>query len=224
MREQVDLTLESLRSSWLLVAAWLPRILVAVLLLIVGWLVARLVQRGVVKLLRLLRLEAAAEQTGVDDFLVRGGVRFTVVTLVGQIFYWLLLLIFTVTVLNLLGITTGPALMERMASYVPNLVAALAVLVFGAMAARFTGGFVEAYLGNVGMQGGRNIGLLVQTALLAFVLVLALEQLGIALTLLTSAFQLAFGGLCLALALAFGLGGRTWAASILSRNREGARR
>jgi hypothetical protein len=219
MREQFGLILESLRESWLLVGAWLPRLLVAVLLLLVGWLLARGAQRAVVRLLRLLGLESAAERTGVDDFLVRGGVRFTAVTLVGQFFYWTLLLIFTVAVFNVLGLTMGPELMGRLTQYVPNLVAALAVLVFGSMAARFIGGFVEAYLGNVGMRGGDTIGILVQIALMAFVAILALEQLGIAVNLLTSAFELAFGGLCLALALAFGLGGRTWAKSILERTR-----
>jgi hypothetical protein len=219
MREQFGLILESLRSSWLLVAAWLPRILVAVILLLIGWLLARGVQRAVVKLLRLLRLEAAAERTGVDDFLVRGGVRFTVVTLIGQVFYWTLLLIFTVAIFNVLGLAMGPELMERLARYVPNVVAALAVLVFGSMAARFIRGFVDAYLGNVGMKGGGSIGVLVEIAMMAFVAVLALEQLGIAVNLLASAFLLAFGGLCLTLALAFGLGGRGWAESILERNR-----
>jgi len=221
MREQFTLILEALRNSWLMVAAWLPRVLVAVLLLIIGWLVARGVQRLVLWLLRLLRLEAAAERTGLDDFLVRGGVRLTVVTLVGQIFYWGLLLIFTVTVFNVLGLTMGPELMDRLTRFVPNVVAALIVLVFGTLAARFIRGLVEAYLGNVGMKGGASIGLLVQGALLAFVAVLALEQLGIAVNLLVSAFQLAFGGLCLALALAFGLGGRAWAESILERKRSG---
>lgn len=221
MREQFTLILEALRNSWLMVAAWLPRVLVAVLLLIIGWLVARGVRRLVLWLLRLLRLEAAAERTGLDDFLVRGGVRLTVVTLVGQIFYWGLLLIFTVTVFNVLGLTMGPELMDRLTRFVPNVVAALIVLVFGTLAARFIRGFVEAYLGNVGMKGGTSIGLLVQGALLAFVAVLALEQLGIAVNLLVSAFQLAFGGLCLALALAFGLGGRAWAESILERKRSG---
>ena len=219
MREEFGLIVESLRNSWLVIGTWLPRVLVALLLLLVGWLLARGVQRLVVKLLRLARLESAAERTGVDDFLVRGGVRFTVVTLIGQICYWTLLLMFTVAVFNVLGLTMGPEAMERAARYVPNVVAALAVLVFGSIIARFIRGFVEAYLGNVGMKGGHNIGLLVQIALMAFVAVLALEQLGIAVTLLTSAFQLAFGGLCLGLALAFGLGGRTWAESILERTR-----
>jgi hypothetical protein len=210
---------DSLRDSWYFIGAWLPRVLAALVLLLVGWLLARAVQKGIVRLLRLLRLESAAEQTGVDDFLVRGGIRFTVVTLIGQVFYWTLLLLFTIAVFNVLGLTTGQALMERVAHYVPNLVAALAVLVFGAMAARFIRGFVEAYLGNVGMKGGSAIGILVQIAMLAFVAVLALEQLGIAVNLLASAFLLAFGGLCLALALAFGLGGKGWAESILERKR-----
>jgi hypothetical protein len=88
MREQFNLILDSLQTSWFQIAAYLPRVLTAIVLLILGWLIARTVQRLVVRLLRLARLEAAAEQTGVDDFLVRGGVRFTVVTLIGEIFYW----------------------------------------------------------------------------------------------------------------------------------------
>lgn len=219
MREELVLILDSLRNSWFLVSALFPRLLIGAILLLIGWLLARGTQRLVVKLLRLLRFEAAAEHTGVDDFLVRGGVRFTVVTLVGQVFYWSLLLMFTVAVFNVLGLTMGPELMERLARHVPSVVAALAVLVFGSLAARFIGGFVSAYLGNVGVKSSANIGLLVQGTLFAFVAVLALEQLGIAVNLLTSAFQLAFGGLCLALALAFGLGGRAWAESILARTR-----
>ncbi len=219
MRDEFALILESLRSSWILISAWLPRTLVAAILLLVGWLLARGLRNLVVKLMRLARLEAAAEQTGVDDFLVRGGVRFTVVTLVGQIVYWTLILMFTVAAFNLLGLTVGPELKDRLAQYVPKVVAALAIFVFGAVGARFIRGLVDAYLGNVGMKGAATIAMLIQGALLAFVAVLALEQLGLAVTVLTSAFQLAFGGMCLALALAFGLGGRAWAESILERNR-----
>ncbi len=217
MREQFSLILESLQSSWFQIAAFLPRALTAVVLLIIGWLIARTVQRIVVRLLRLARLEAAAEQTGVDDFLVRGGVRFTVVTLIGEMFYWGLLLIFAVAVFNLIGLTMSPDSLDRLANYVPNVMAALVVLVFGSLGARLIRGLVEAYLGNVGVKGSARIGMLVQGALLAFVVILALEQLRIDVKLLASAFQLAFGGICLALAIAFGLGGRNWAESILER-------
>lgn len=219
MRDDITLILESLRNSWNQLATWFPRLLVVALLLILGWLLARGVQRVVVRLLRLLRLESAAEHSGVEDFLVRGGVRLTLVTLIGQIFYWSVMLVVTVAIFNVLGLTMGPAMMDRIAAYGPNLVAALAVLVFGALGARFIRGLVEAYLENVGVKGVAQIGLMVQGALLAFVMILALEQLGLGVNLLTSAFQLAFGGLCLGLALAFGLGGRTWAESILERTK-----
>jgi mechanosensitive ion channel-like protein len=217
MREQFDLILDSLQSSWFQIAAYLPRVLTAIVLLLLGWLIARTVQRVVVRLLRLARLEAAAEQTGVDDFLVRGGVRFTVVTLIGEIFYWGLLLIFAVAVFNLIGLTMSPESVARLTSYVPNVMAALVVLVFGSLGARLIRGLVVAYLGNVGVKGSDRIGFLVQAALVAFVVLLALEQLRIDVKLLASAFQLAFGGICLALAIAFGLGGRNWAESILER-------
>ena len=217
MREQFDLILDSLQTSWFQIAAYLPRVLTAIVLLILGWLIARTVQRVVVRLLRLARLEAAAEQTGVDDFLVRGGVRFTVVTLIGEIFYWGLLLIFAVAVFNLIGLTMSPESVARLTSYVPNVMAALVVLIFGSLGARLIRGLVVAYLGNVGVKGSERIGFLVQAALVGFVVLLALEQLRIDVKLLASAFQLAFGGFCLALALAFGLGGRNWAESILER-------
>lgn len=217
MREQFNLILDSLQRSWFQIAAYLPRVLTAIVLLILGWLIARTVQRVVVRLLRLARLEAAAEQTGVDDFLVRGGVRFTVVTLIGEIFYWGLLLIFAVAVFNLIGLTMSPESVTRLTSYVPNVMAALVVLIFGSLGARLIRGLVVAYLGNVGVKGSERIGYLVQAALVAFVVILALEQLRIDVKLLASAFQLAFGGICLALAIAFGLGGRNWAESILDR-------
>jgi hypothetical protein len=217
MREQFDLILDSLQSSWFQIAAYLPRVLTAILLLLLGWLIARTVQRVVVRLLRLARLEAAAEQTGVDDFLVRGGVRFTVVTLIGEILYWGLLLIFAIAVFNLIGLTMSQESVTRLTSYVPNVMAALVVLIFGSLGARLIRGLVVAYLGNVGVKGSDRIGFLVQGALVAFVVILALEQLRIDVKLLASAFQLAFGGICLALAIAFGLGGRNWAESILER-------
>jgi hypothetical protein len=217
MREQFDLILDSLQSSWFQITAYFPRVLTAIVLLILGWLIARTVQRVVVRLLRLARLEAAAEQTGVDDFLVRGGVRFTVVTLIGEIFYWGLILIVAVAVFNLIGLTMSPESVARLTSYVPNVMAALVVLIVGSLGARLIRGLVVAYLGNVGVKGSERIGILVQAALVAFVVLLALEQLRIDVKLLASAFQLAFGGICLALAIAFGLGGRNWAESILER-------
>jgi len=139
MRQQFDLILDSLQNSWFQVAALLPRLVAAVLLLLVGWLLARLVQRLAVRLMRLVRLDAAAEHTGVDDFLVRGGVRLTIVTLVGQILYWGLILIFAVGILmsmSLFGIvlarSLGSARMAAAAGQAAGAVTAVASVALGA--------------------------------------------------------------------------------------------
>ena len=219
MRTELSLILESLRQSALQIGRFAPRVLIAIGLLVIGWLIARGVRWVVVRGLRLARLETAAERTGLDDFLLRGGVRFTIVTLVGETIYWGILLVFALAVFDLLGLAMSQDVVERLGGYVPNLGAALMVLIFGSLLARFARGVVVAYLNIVGFKETASVGLLVHGALIAFVVILALEQLGMAVTLLTSAFQLAFGGLCLGLALAFGLGGRAWAESILERTR-----
>jgi hypothetical protein len=218
MREQFAQILESLGDSWNQVITVTPRVLTAILLLLLGWLIARTVQRTAVRLLRRLGLEAAAENSRVDDFLVRGGVRFTVVTLIGEILYWGLLMIFVLTVFNLSGISMGPDFVEQIASFIPRIVAAVLVLLFGTLGARLLGGLVGAYLANIGVRESAGVGATVQWVFLAFIGLLAAQQLGIEVSLLASVFQMAFGAVCLALALAFGLGGRTWAESVLQRS------
>ena len=219
MRDEFGLILESLQNSWYQIARITPRIVVALLLLAVGWALARAAEWLVVLVLRRVRVEEAAEHTGLDDFLLRGGVRFTLVTLVGRTLYWGILLMFSLAMINVLGLSMGTDVMTRLSGYLPNVVVGVIVLVFGSLGARFVRGLVEAYLNNVGVKEAGSLGLVVHGALMAFVVILALEQLEIDVGLLSSAFQLAFGGLCLGLALAFGLGGRAWAESILERTR-----
>ncbi len=219
MRDQFLQILHGLQESWYQIAAFVPRLVVGAVLLILGWLLARALERLAVRVLRMARIDVAAERSGLDDFLLRGGVRFTIVTLLGKALYWGVLLVISFVVFNVLGLTMGPALLDRLTTFLPDLVAALLVMAFGSLGARFIRGMAEAYLNNIGIAGGDTIALLVQGALMIFVGVLALEQLGINTALLVSAFQLAFGAFCLAMALAFGLGGRKWAEAILERTR-----
>jgi hypothetical protein len=167
--------------------------------------------------LRFARLETVAERAGIEDFLLRGGVRFTAVALIGQLVYWGILLIAALAVFNVLGLPVSSTLLEEVAGYLPNVLVAVIIVVFGTLLARVIRGALLTYLNNVGVQGAQAVGWLAELAVLAFVATLALSQLQLGGQVLVSAFQLAFGGFCLALALAFGLGGRDWAAGILSR-------
>lgn len=219
MQNQFDLTLDALTKAWWMIVEYLPRLLSAAALLIVGWIVARGARWITVKTLRLLRLDEASESTGFEDFLMRGGVRFTMVTLIGQTIYALVLLVFIVATGSILGLAVGPEARTSVAAYLPNIATALIVLIVGSIGARVIRRLLEAYLNNIGVRSTATIGILVHLGLLAFVAILAMEQLGMAVSLLASVFQLAFGGVCLALALAFGHGGRAWAEEIIERAR-----
>lgn len=211
----------SLEPLWIDISEFSPRLLGAVALLLVGWLVAKLLRRVSIRTMRLLRLDIAAEKAGVEDFLVQGGVRYTAVTLLGHLVYWVILFAAVLSALNVLGLQTADALLHRIVLYIPNVVIAVLVLLFGGLLSKFARGASFAYLNNIGIEGAAFLSLVMQWAILIFATLVALEQLGIAGQILVSAFQIAFGAFCLALALAFGFGGRRWAERVLSKVSKG---
>ena len=209
--------LASLERQWSAFTAALPEVLLAVVLLFAGWLLAKLVRRLAIRLLRAIRFDVLSERAGIEDFLVQGGVRFTTVTLLGSALYWMILLGIFVALLDSLGVRAAGDLFARMVNYLPNVLLAVGILVFGSLLARILGGVVYTYLNNIGSSAAEPIGAVARLAVLAFVLFMAAEQLAIQSQVLVSAFQIAFAALCFALALAFGLGGREWAASVMNR-------
>jgi hypothetical protein len=209
--------LSSLRHTVGEVAAFLPDLALAILLLIAGWLFARVVRRLAVRVLRWFQVDQLAERSGADDFLVRGGVEVTTVTLIAGTLYWLILAVVFIVLLEALGLQTADLLLARLSVFIPNLILAIGILVFGSLLARVIGGLVYSYLSNIGSAAAEAIGALARYALLVFVLLMAAEQLAIQTAILVSAFQIAFAAVCLAAALAFGLGGRDWAAGVISR-------
>jgi hypothetical protein len=209
--------LASLERQWAVFVAALPDLALAFALLVVGWLLAKLVRRVSVRFFRAIRLDVLAERAGIEDFLIQGGVNFTTVTLLAGALYWMILLGMFVALLDALGVQAAGDLFARMVAYLPNVLLAVGILVFGSLLARILGGLTYTYLSNIGSTAAEPISALARVALLAFVLFTAAEQLAIESRVLVSAFQIAFSALCLALALAFGLGGRDWAASIIDR-------
>lgn len=207
----------SLRETWSRILGFVPDILLALALLVAGWLVARFLRRLCLRGLRLLHIDDLAERSGFEDFLVRGGVEVTAVTLVSNAVYWAVLLAVFLTLLDALGLRAANVLLERIGGFLPNLVVAIGILVFGSLLARIAGGLVFSYLSNVGTPSAAPVGALTRYALLAFVVFMAAEQLTIRSEVLVSGFQIAFAAICLAGALAFGLGGRDWAADVIAR-------
>lgn len=220
MQQQLDVFVSSLTSFWTQLAAFVPQLLAALLLLFVGWLFANLVRTGVTKLLDVLRFDGLAEKTGIEAFLKQGNIELSLSRLLAKLAYWVVILIVVVTVANSLGLHIVADLFNKIVLYIPNIIVAILVLVFGILVARFINRMVFAYLNNIGVQGALTISTLSEYAVIIFVVFVALEQLQIGTSLLTAAFQIGFGAIGLAFALAFGLGGREWAANVIKKMTE----
>jgi hypothetical protein len=208
---------QSLQRQWTRLLDVMPDIALAVVLLTVGWLLAKLVRKAAIRVLRTVKVDEFAERAGFDDFLIQGGIRYTTVTLVAGALYWMVLLGVFVALLDALGVNAAGELFGRMVNYLPNLMMAVGILVFGSLFSRVIGSLVFSYLSNIGSTAAEPIGALARYALLVFVVFMAAEQLAIGSAVLVSAFQIAFAAVCLAAALAFGLGGREWAARVIDK-------
>lgn len=221
MQPQFDVFVSSFNSVITQVADMLPKVLVALVLLFLGWLLAKAVRSGVRRLLTLAHFDRLAEKTGVEEFLKHGEMHITFAGIISEVVYWLVLLVLLVTISSGLGLTAVADLFNRVALYLPNIIVAVFILIFGTLLARFINRMVFAWLRNLGVDGALAISTIAEYGVQVFALFVALEQLAIATHLLTTAFAILFGAVCLALALAFGLGGRDWAARVIDRMSKG---
>lgn len=215
--EKVDMLLEPIRVVLAQIGAFLPRLALAVAVLLVGWVVARMARFAVVKGLRAINFNVLTERAGTDGFLQQGGIRSDTTDIFGALVYWLVLLATLVIAFNGLGLTNITDLLGQLLVFVPKLIVALLILVLGAYFARFVGGAVYMYCKNEGLQDAALLGKIAQYAIVTFIVLIALDQANVGGAIIRQSFLIILAGIVLALALAFGLGGQRWAADLLER-------
>lgn len=215
--QDVDMLLEPARAALLQIVAFLPRLAVALVVLVLGFLVAKAVRFALEKALRAVNFHIVTQRAGMDGFLQQGGLVHDTVGLVGVFAYWLVILAALIIAFNGLGLSYVTDLLSQVMLFVPKVVVALLILAFGAYFARFVGHAVQGYCRKIGIRDGDSLGRLAQYAIVAFVLMIALDQVNIGGALVRQTFLIILAGVVFALALAFGLGGKNWAASRLER-------
>jgi len=212
MDTQIDLFLSALQTFWGEIAIFLPKLLAALLLMVLGWLLARVLRAGMRRGLEVLGFGRMAEKSGLEALIKQGGVDLSLAGIIAGTTYWLVLLVVAVSAANSLGLDSLAGLANKVIVYLPKIVVAILILVFGTLLARVVNRLVFAWLNTAKFAGALSVSTGAEYAVQVFALFLALEQIEIGTTLLTVAFSIVFGGIVLALALAFGLGGRDWAA------------
>lgn len=215
--DRLDLSLEPLRIFLLRVADFVPRLALALVVVIVGWLLAKAARFAIVRGLRAINFHVVTQRAGLDGFLRDGGIRTDITDILGLMVYWLVILGALVIAFNSLGLTYVTDLLGRVILFVPKVMVALLVLAFGAYFARFIANAITAYCKNVHIQDAELLGRLGQYAILTFVVLIALDQVNIGGDIVRQSFLIILAGVIFALALAFGLGGKEWAAELLER-------
>lgn len=197
-------------------AGWLPTLAGVLILLLMGWLVARLSQAALSRLLRRLGLDRLAERAGATHVLTELGWQPSAARLVARVVYWLILLLFLLAAAESLGWRGVVEAFRSLVSYLPNVVAAALILLMGGFVARLVGDSVGALAKRSGMSAGPLVGQGVMYVLLLLVAILALEQLGVETRLLTTVIVVLLAATALALALSFGIGSRHLARNIMA--------
>ncbi|HCU53046.1 MAG TPA: hypothetical protein DIC36_01740 [Gammaproteobacteria bacterium] len=215
--EQVNLALEPLRVFLIQIGEFLPKLALAVVVLIAGWLIAKVVRFAVVRSLKAVNLNILTDRAGIDDFLKHGGLKADTSGLLAQILYWLVVLAALMVAFNTLGLAYVTDLIGRVVLFIPKVFVAVLILAFGAYFARFLATSVSTYCKNVGIQDADILSRITLYAVIVFVVVIALDQVNIGGDIIRLSFLILLSGLVLALSIAFGLGGQKWAASTLDR-------
>jgi len=215
--QSIDMLLVTTREFLHQIAAFLPRLALALAVLAVGWLLAKAVRFAVEKGLRAVNFGVLTERAGTDHFLQQGGLRGDTTTLFGLFAYWVVILAAVIIAFNGLGLTYITDLLQRAELFAPKVLVAMLVVVFGSYFARFVGGAVHTYCADAHIPDADILGNIARYLIMTFVVMIALSQVEVGGDIVQRTFLILLAGLVLALALAFGLGGKDWAAAMLDR-------
>ena len=193
----------------------IPRIIGFAFVLIVGWIVASLLGRGVEALLHAVRFNDLARRSGFADFVQKMGVKDDSAGVIASIVKWFVRLITLVVAFDTLGLPAVSGVLQQLLLWLPNLVVALVVLVIGGLAANALSQLVRGATAEAGFSNPDMLATVAKVAVWGFTIVVAVNQLGIATTLITTLLVGIVGAFTIAFGLAFGLGGRDRAAQLL---------
>ena len=198
------------------ISQFLVNVLLVVIILIIGWIIAKIIKTLVTKLLRAIKLDQLSDRIDLDSILAKGGISYSLSELIGVICYWLALLITFVVAVNAIGLTVAADLLNRIVLYVPNIIAAVFILILGMFVATLLSNIVKTAANNAGVSQAKLLGKVVEVVVIIFAGVITLEQLGIATKIIELAITVVLASLGLGAALAFGLGCRDLAAKYIS--------
>jgi hypothetical protein len=191
---------------------FIPGFFGAAVVLIAGYLLAKAVQKGVLRLLRRVHLNEVLRKGGVMHAADRPGTHFNPTRVIASLIFWFVMFTVVLVAANALGVNSLAQVFSELVGYIPSVGAAIVIVILGIVLGDVVGGLIHAGTGS--LQGGPTLARAGKGGVIILAVVMALQQLGVATNIVTTAFAIIFGAFALALALSFGLGNRELAGEI----------
>jgi len=211
-----DVVINSLSQVGEKTVGFIPNIVGAIFILLIGWLVARAVQAGLSHFFKLIGVNKLAEKTNIDMALRKAHIKKTISEIIARIFFWIIFLIFFTSAFSTLGLDVVARSVDQLLFYIPNVIAAILIILIGALIANFTRDFVITACHSANVAYGKVLGKAAKFVLMVFVVVIAINQIGINTALFTTNITLIVAAVLFTLVLAVGLGGRSLAANMIA--------
>jgi uncharacterized oligopeptide transporter (OPT) family protein len=189
-----------------------PALLGAAVIIFAGYLLAKVLQRLSERGMRRMGLNRMLERGGVTQAVERSGTHVNPTRVLANLVFWFVMFAVILLAANALGLDTLANVMGTLVSYIPSVIAAVVIILVGIVLGGFVEGFIAASAGAV--HGGRSLARVGRASVILLSVFMALQELGIATEIVTTAFAILFGAVALAMALAFGLGNRDLAGEI----------
>ncbi len=199
---------ESLAQLW----EFVPALVGATIVLFAGYLLAKLVQKGVGRLLRRVHLNDVLRKGGVIQAVDRTGTHFNPTRVVANLAFWFVLFTVMLVAANALGLDSLAQVFGELVSYIPSVIAAIIIVILGIVLGDFVGGLIMA--STSALHGGPTLARAGKGGVILLAVFMSLQELGVATDIVTTAFAIIFGAIALALSLAFGLGNRELAGEV----------
>jgi hypothetical protein len=203
---------QRLQESFAQLGLFVPSLLGSLVILFAGYLLAKLFEKGTSRLLRRVRLNEMLARGGVMHAVERSGTHFNPARVISNLVFWFVMFAVMLIAANALGFDSLANVFSELVSYIPSVIAAIVIVIVGIVLGGFVEGLIMASAG--GLHGGPTLARVGRIGIVVIAVFMALQELGIATDIVTTAFAILFGAVALALALSFGLGNRDLAGQI----------
>lgn len=188
------------------IGQFMVNVLLVLIILLIGWVIAKFIRTLVTKGLRIIRLDELSGRMELDSLLAKGGINYSLSELIGVVCYWIALLVTFVIAINAVGLTIAADLLNKIILYIPNIIAAVFILILGMFIATLLKAIVQTAANNAGLSQANLLSQVVNVVIMVFAAAIALEQLNIGAKIIELTITIILGSLGLGVALAFGLG------------------